>query len=398
MALGALAGATALALRQGDALALGRTPLGGKLTLRVPWSSAPDRSLRPARSRGRALRPRHLRLALRRRRRQQPVPGASHRDAGARGRGHRCAAARGSPHRSRDCARRPRRDCFDRFGGGRGGWRCGPICRDRRRTRPIGSRFVFGSADPTKLARALASPLYALVPRGFGSSSPDGTGAFRATSRVASSPSHATPTPPAGGISQSIAVYSAPDSKTSLRQFEAERDDVGWLGMGLFGGRKNAARFDCGGARLHRPRHRLRRRHGGRGRCGATPRERAPGRAARSSRPRHAAAGERRSGLDRPQDRPGRRRERAPPGRDCQHGGADRSSPGHEVTVVHPGDNSRLRCGPLARVSSLVRATAEDEPPPPGPRFLHRSQTNFFQYTGQEPGGATHRRAGPQQE
>jgi peptide/nickel transport system substrate-binding protein len=45
-----------------------------------------------------------------------------------------------------------------------------------------------------------------------------------------------------------IEIAPAEDLKTSLRSFESERDDVGWLGMGLHDGRKGAVRFDLGRA------------------------------------------------------------------------------------------------------------------------------------------------------
>jgi peptide/nickel transport system substrate-binding protein len=108
---------------------------------------------------------------------------------------------------------------------------------------------VFGTADPAHLARALASPLCALVPRRFNPAAPDGTGAFRADV----SPSGLSLTRNLGAARgpaflDAIEVAPAEDLKTSLRAFEAERDDLGWLGMGLHDGRKGAARFDLGRA------------------------------------------------------------------------------------------------------------------------------------------------------
>lgn len=104
-----------------------------------------------------------------------------------------------------------------------------------------------GAADRYGLARALASAASAIVPRGFDPRSPDGTGPFEA--RLA-----------AGGLALSrnlnaargasflerIEIARANDLVESLRAFEAERDDLGWLGTGLYGSRKNAARFDLG--------------------------------------------------------------------------------------------------------------------------------------------------------
>src|SRR5262249_10170621 len=43
-----------------------------------------------------------------------------------------------------------------------------------------------------------------------------------------------------------IDVFRAEDLKSSLRAFEAERDDIGWLGVGLHAGRRGAGRVDLG--------------------------------------------------------------------------------------------------------------------------------------------------------
>lgn len=108
---------------------------------------------------------------------------------------------------------------------------------------------VFGAADPVHLARALASPLVALVPRRFTPTSPDGTGAFRAdvspAGLVLTRNLEAARGP---AFLDAIEVTPAADLKTSLRDFEAERDDLGWLGMGLHDGRQGAVRFELGRA------------------------------------------------------------------------------------------------------------------------------------------------------
>jgi peptide/nickel transport system substrate-binding protein len=108
---------------------------------------------------------------------------------------------------------------------------------------------VFGTAEPTHLARALASPLVGLVPRRFSPTAPDGTGAFRADVSPAGlilTRNLAAARGPA--FLDSIEVAPAEDLKASLRAFEAERDDLGWLGMGLHDGRKGAVRFELGRA------------------------------------------------------------------------------------------------------------------------------------------------------
>lgn len=108
---------------------------------------------------------------------------------------------------------------------------------------------VFGSMDATRLAKALASPLVALLPRSFNPTSPDATGAFQAktsenqlvlTRNMNAARGHA--------FLERIEVGRAEDLKTSLREFEAGRDDVGWLGSGLHAERSGAVRFDLGAA------------------------------------------------------------------------------------------------------------------------------------------------------
>src|SRR6185437_13618930 len=105
----------------------------------------------------------------------------------------------------------------------------------------------FGAIEPMHLARALASPLCALLPRHFDPAAPDGTGAFRAE-LGASGLLLTRNTVAARGPSflDTIEVAPAPDLKTSLRDFEAEQDDLGWLGMGLHDQRKSAVPFDLG--------------------------------------------------------------------------------------------------------------------------------------------------------
>jgi peptide/nickel transport system substrate-binding protein len=108
---------------------------------------------------------------------------------------------------------------------------------------------VFGTADPVHLARTLACPLLSILPRRFNPGAPDGTGAFRAdvspagiilTRNLAAARGAA--------FLDAVEVTPAADLQTSLRAFEAEHDDLGWLGMGLHDGRKGAVRFDLGRA------------------------------------------------------------------------------------------------------------------------------------------------------
>jgi peptide/nickel transport system substrate-binding protein len=109
------------------------------------------------------------------------------------------------------------------------------------------SAVIFGSVDPTRLARALASPLLALLPRKFNAASPDATGAFKAqvsggklvlSRNISAARGHA--------FLDNIDVARADDLRTSLREFEAAHDDIGWLGSGLHAGRPGAVKFDHG--------------------------------------------------------------------------------------------------------------------------------------------------------
>ncbi|HSN98240.1 MAG TPA: hypothetical protein VLS89_08075 [Candidatus Nanopelagicales bacterium] len=106
---------------------------------------------------------------------------------------------------------------------------------------------IFPRVEPQRLARALANPLAALLPRGFKPGAPDGTGAFR----VELGPRRMTLTrnvnaARGAAFLDAIDVVRADDLTTSLREFEAERDDVGWLGAGLHATRTGSVRFDHG--------------------------------------------------------------------------------------------------------------------------------------------------------
>jgi peptide/nickel transport system substrate-binding protein len=94
---------------------------------------------------------------------------------------------------------------------------------------------LFADGTPELLARALAHPLTALVPRSFSSLAPDGTGAFLA------SPGTGTLTltrneraARAASYLDRIELSRAVDLADALRAFEAGQVDVGWLGNGLY--------------------------------------------------------------------------------------------------------------------------------------------------------------------
>jgi peptide/nickel transport system substrate-binding protein len=105
----------------------------------------------------------------------------------------------------------------------------------------------FASRDPARLARVLASPLAAIVPTGFSPELPDGTGPFRAlreadalvlerNERAANGPA----------FLDRIVVHPAPDLAASLSAFESGGDDIGWLGSGLHEPRPGSKTFDAG--------------------------------------------------------------------------------------------------------------------------------------------------------
>lgn len=99
--------------------------------------------------------------------------------------------------------------------------------------------------DSDALALALASPLAALVPRGFSAQTPDGTGAFRATLAANRIVLESNPKAARGAaFLERIEVQSVPDLAEALRAFETERVDVGWLGGGLHSQRPRAVAFE----------------------------------------------------------------------------------------------------------------------------------------------------------
>lgn len=98
---------------------------------------------------------------------------------------------------------------------------------------PLG--VVFPHAPPEAVARALASPLLALVPRTFSPLKPDGCGAFRV--ELARGRAVLTRNPNAArgaAFLDAIEVASVTELAELLRGFEAGRTDVGWFGSGLY--------------------------------------------------------------------------------------------------------------------------------------------------------------------
>ena len=90
-------------------------------------------------------------------------------------------------------------------------------------------------ANPEALARALASPLTAIVPRSFSPLAPDGTGAFMATFGAGTlSLTRNEHAARGAAFLERIELGRASDLADALRAFEAGQVDVGWLGNGLY--------------------------------------------------------------------------------------------------------------------------------------------------------------------
>jgi peptide/nickel transport system substrate-binding protein len=107
--------------------------------------------------------------------------------------------------------------------------------------------LAFAMRDKDRLVRALASPLVAIVPRGFSPERPDGTGPFRAELRGGSLALARNPRAARGpALLEAVEIGAASDLASSLRAFEAGSDDLGWLGMGLHEPRAGAKPFDAG--------------------------------------------------------------------------------------------------------------------------------------------------------
>lgn len=103
----------------------------------------------------------------------------------------------------------------------------------------------FAEGTPDAVARALASPLLALVPRGFSPLAPDGTGAFRVElgrGRAVLTRNLNAARGPA--FLDAVEVKAASDMAELLRGFESGTADVGWFGTGLYKAVKDAVPFE----------------------------------------------------------------------------------------------------------------------------------------------------------
>ena len=110
-----------------------------------------------------------------------------------------------------------------------------------------GKTLVFAMRDAGRLTRALASPLVSMVPSGFSPDAPDGTGPMRFSTRADATVLSRNPLAARGpSFLEEVVIRSAPDLAASLRAFESATDDVGWLGSGLHEPRAGSRPFDLG--------------------------------------------------------------------------------------------------------------------------------------------------------
>jgi peptide/nickel transport system substrate-binding protein len=104
---------------------------------------------------------------------------------------------------------------------------------------------VFAHSAPDSVARALASPLLALVPRTFSPLSPDGCGAFKVELGRGRALFTRNPNAARGAsFLESIEVRGVNDLAELLRGFETGETDVGWFGTGLYRAVKDAVSFE----------------------------------------------------------------------------------------------------------------------------------------------------------
>lgn len=243
---GAAAATSALlpTLAPSDAWARGRTPVGGRVTFRLPWplsSVDPHRIDDPAAALfGEALfdtlyvlgeggAPTAVLAEA------EPEPeGANLRvrlRAGLR-------TAKGRAIEPRDVAA-----AIERARGlGARAW-----LTDVPAARVSGNALLFSTRDASRLVRALSSPLVAVVPPGYSPESPDGTGPLRWRTQGDAVVLAQNPLAARGpSMLDEVIVRAAPSVAASLRAFQSLTDDVGWLGSGVYAQRGDSKPFDFG--------------------------------------------------------------------------------------------------------------------------------------------------------
>lgn len=107
---------------------------------------------------------------------------------------------------------------------------------------PLGIRA--GALPPSRAAELLAFPVAAILPRGFSPRLPDGTGPFRVDlQRGGLSLQRNMSAARGAAFLDSIHVRSAPDLSESLRAFEAGETELAWLGQYLHKPRAGAIKL-----------------------------------------------------------------------------------------------------------------------------------------------------------
>lgn len=246
LALGALGAAVLNGATMHDAHARGRTPAGGRLSLRVPWpvSTMDPHRLEDATAAifGEAL----FDTLYARDEAGAFVPSLAEAEPEPEGASLRVRVrtglrtAKGRAFEARDAAAAIARS---RGLGGRA-W-----LADIPAPKVDGRSLVFAMRDASRLVRALASPIVAMVPAGFASDAPDGTGPMKLTTRGDGVVLVRNPLAARGpSYLEEVVLRAAPDLASSLRAFERGTDDLGWLGSGLHEPRAGSRPFDFGAA------------------------------------------------------------------------------------------------------------------------------------------------------
>ncbi len=241
-----LFGALGVALTR-DAFARGRTPVGGKFAMRVPFPLA---SIDPHRleDAAAAIFESALFDTLYAQEGGQIVPSLAEGDPEPDGASLRVKlrgglrTGRGKPIGTKDVVASIARA----RNAGAKGW-----LTDIPPPREDGRSLLFATKDATRLVKALASPLVAIVPSGFSPEAPDGTGPFRISQSGDAFVFSRNPFAARGpAFLDEIVVRVAPDVSATLRAFESGADDVAWFERGLHEPRSKSLAFDYGAVAL----------------------------------------------------------------------------------------------------------------------------------------------------
>ena len=107
--------------------------------------------------------------------------------------------------------------------------------------------LLFRGAKPETLVNRLSSPITAIVPQGFSSLRPDGTGAYQAlVTRDGITLARNENAARGAAFLDRIRAEPARDLSDALRSFETGDAAIGWLGKGLHEPRAGAHSFDAG--------------------------------------------------------------------------------------------------------------------------------------------------------